>query len=191
MTEPTQKPNYNEPSTESELSTATHNPEWVEQVSGKFKDFQSSDHGRQLSALFQGEVHNLYGLIAAAALVVCLFLPALSLPLNMGSMSLITGFWGKLILLALIAAGIGFYGGATQRYTQIAVMVALAILSIQLIRILHSLSQISSLTRGIGGESLFGSVSIISVGFYLSLLAGASLAYITFKMPYRENPDAI
>lgn len=158
----------------------------------KFAKMQNSDFASKVSALFSRGIHNKFGMAAAAALLISLFLPIIRIPF-IGTVSMVESGVGKFLVVLLAILIAFFYGGATRLYTQIVTGMALVIMCFLYYDLFSGLSYLNNMFGGIGQQSLNSPhvLEMLEWGLAVNAVACVALFLAAYKKEYNINKEAI
>jgi len=161
-------------------------------LSEKVLQLQESDIIKKIGKLFSLGMHNKFGVIAAFALLVTLFLPVLEIPF-LGTLSLMADGTGNLLFILLVVLMVLFYGGATRLYTKILAGITLGILFFQYYDLLSGLSHANDMFSSLGGSSGNSPnfFKLLRWGALVNLIACGTFFIAAFIRGYSENKETI
>lgn len=175
----------------SEIYSVT-NSNISENITEKLSDLKCSGVGQKISGLFSNGMHNKFGLLAAIAVLVSLFLPVIKVPF-IGGGSLINDSTGKLLFILLILLAIFFYGGATRLYVRILGGIIIGIIFFQYFGLFSGLNQANEFFGSLGGRSMNtpNFFSLIRWGAFVNIASSVVLFLATFIIEYTDNEKTI
>lgn len=161
-------------------------------VADKLSNFQQSDVGQGITALFGNGMHNRLGFLASLAVLLSLFFPIIQIPF-VGSVAFISTGIGKLLFMMLAVLAIFFYGGATKLYTKILASAVLVLLFFQYYDLFSGLNQANNAFGAFAGTGVNSPnfFSIVTWGAYVNIAACVALFLAAYIKDYSSNEEAI
>lgn len=164
----------------------------TEKIKSSLSEIQNSElftsaQGNVSRAVKAG-VQNKMGFTLSIFMTIALFFPIITIPF-MGSFSLMSDTWGKVLFLLLIVLSALFYSGAKRIFVKVVVGIIAAIVTLMFFNLFSGLSDGNDLLntfggRRSGGTGLFG---MLRFGVVFVIPLSIALFLVGFKSKYKEN----